>query len=224
MAGGKKLKGKTVLVTAGPTREPLDAVRFISNPSTGRMGFALAAAARRRGAEVILVSGPTALPPPEGVNFVRVETALEMYRAVFTNLTGVNIFIAAAAVVDYRPEKFFPGKIKKRGKGNLFLQLKPNPDILREVGEKKGKKILVGFAAETENLVKNACLKLREKNLDLIVANDLTQAGAGFAAETNQVKFINREGKIENFPRMSKTKVAEHILDRVEEMIKKGKN
>ena len=170
------------------------------------------------------MSGPTALPPPEGVNFVRVETALEMYRAVFTNLTGVNIFIAAAAVVDYRPEKFFPGKIKKRGKGNLFLQLKPNPDILREVGEKKGKKILVGFAAETENLVKNACLKLREKNLDLIVANDLTQAGAGFAAETNQVKFINREGKIENFPRMSKTKVAEHILDRVEEMIKKGKN
>ncbi|MCD5401833.1 bifunctional phosphopantothenoylcysteine decarboxylase/phosphopantothenate--cysteine ligase CoaBC [candidate division NPL-UPA2 bacterium] len=216
----KGLKGKRVLVTAGPTREPIDAVRFISNPSTGRMGFALASAARRRGAEVILVSGPTVLPPPQGVNFVQVETALEMRRAVFANLTGANIFIAAAAVADYRPTKFFPGKIKKRRRKNLLLQLEPNPDILREVGEKKGKKILVGFSAETEDLVKNAHLKLWEKNLDLIVTNDLTREGSGFASETNQVRLMDREGKIENLPRMSKARVAECILDRVEEMIK----
>ena len=215
----KGLNGKTVLVTAGPTREPLDAVRFISNPSTGRMGFALAAAARRRGAEVILISGPTVLSPPPGVNFVQVETALEMRRAVFANLMGVNIFIAAAAVADYRPEKFFPGKIKKRSRKNLLLRLEPNPDILREVGEKKGKKILIGFAAETEDLAKNARLKLREKNLDLIVANDLTQEGSGFASKTNQVKFIDREGKIENLPRMLKAKVAEHILERIVKLL-----
>ncbi len=219
MARKKELKGKVALITAGPTREPLDAVRFISNPSTGRMGFALAAAARRRGAEVILISGPTVLAPPPGVSFIQVETALEMHRAVFANLKGANIFIAAAAVADYRPTEFSPGKIKKRGRENLFLQLEPNPDILREVGEKKGKKILIGFSAETENLVKNAHLKLEEKNLDLIVANDLTQEGSGFASETNQVEIIDREGKIENLPRMSKAKVAEHILERITKLL-----
>ena len=150
MARGEELKGKKVLVTAGPTREPIDAIRFISNPSTGKMGFALASAARRRGAEVILISGPTVLVPPEGVNFIQVKTALEMHRAVFDNLEGVNIFIAAAAVADYRPKKVSPGKIKKRGRKTILLQLEPNPDILREVGRKKGKKILIGFSAETE--------------------------------------------------------------------------
>jgi len=219
----KDLEGKKVLVTAGPTREPIDAVRFLSNPSTGRMGFALASAAERRGAEVILISGPTVLVPPEGINFIRVGTALEMYQAVLRELQGVDIFIAAAAVADYHPKKFFPGKIKKQGRKNLLLQLQPNPDILKEVGRKKGEKILIGFSAETEGLVKNACLKLREKNLDFIVANDLTQEGSGFALETNRVKIIDREGRIENLPLMSKAKVAEHILDRVGEVMKSRK-
>jgi len=215
----KDLEGKKVLVTAGPTREPIDAVRFLSNPSTGRMGFALASAA-----EVILISGPTVLVPPEGINFIRVGTALEMYQAVLRELQGVDIFIAAAAVADYHPKKFFPGKIKKQGRKNLLLQLQPNPDILKEVGRKKGEKILIGFSAETEGLVKNACLKLREKNLDFIVANDLTQEGSGFASETNRVKIIDREGRIENLPLMSKAKVAEHILDRVGEAMKSPKD
>lgn len=186
------------------------------------MGFALAAAARRRGAEVILVSGPAVLAPPEGVNFIQVETALEMHRAVFDELKGVNIFIAAAAVVDYRPKKVSPGKIKKREKKALLLRLEANPDILREVGREKRKKVLVGFSAETEDLVKNARIKLREKNLDLIVANDVTQEGSGFASKTNRVKLIDREGKIEELPRMSKARVAEHVLDRVREIIKKS--
>lgn len=219
MSGKKELKGKTVLVTAGPTREAIDAVRFISNPSTGRMGFALASAARSRGAKVILVSGPTFLDPPLGVILVQVETALEMHRAVFANLPGVSIFIAAAAVVDYRPTEFFPGKIKKRGRESLLLQLEPNPDILREVGKKKGKRILIGFSAETENLVKNARLKLKEKNLDFIVANDLTQTGSGFASETNRVKIIGPGEDTEDLPLMSKAKVAEHILERIVKLL-----
>lgn len=215
----KELNGKTVLITAGPTREPIDAVRFISNPSTGKMGFALASASKCRGAEVILVSGPTDLSPPPEVSFIQVETALEMHQAIFANLAEVNVFIAAAAVVDYRPEKFFPGKIKKRSRKNFLLQLEPNPDILKEVSKKKGKKILVGFAAETEDLVKNACLKLQEKNLDLIVANDLTQEGSGFASETNQVKIIDCGGNMESLPLMSKAKVAEHILERIVKLL-----
>ncbi len=222
-AGRGNLKGKQVLVTAGPTREPIDPVRFITNPSTGKMGFALASAAGRRGAEVTLISGPTVLVPPGGANFMRVETAREMHRAVLDNWEKVDIFIAAAAVCDYRPQESLSQKVKKQERKNLLLHLEPNPDILREVGQVKGKKVLVGFAAETEDLVNNARLKLREKNLDLIVANDLTQKGAGFASETNIVKLIDRAGKIESLPRMSKERVAEHILDRVEEMIDWGR-
>ncbi len=218
-AGRGNLKGKRVLVTAGPTREPIDPVRFITNPSTGKMGFALASAAGRRGAEVTLISGPTVLVPPGGVNFMGVKTAREMHRAVLDNWKKVDIFIAAAAVCDYRPKDSFSQKVKKQGRKNLLLHLEPNPDILREVGQVKGKRVLVGFAAETEDLVDNACAKLREKNLDLIVANDITRNGAGFASETNIVKLIDRAGKIESLPLMSKERVAEHILDRVGEMM-----
>ena len=213
------LKGKRVLVTAGPTREPIDPVRFLTNSSTGKMGFALASAAGRRGAEVILISGPTVLVPPGGVNFIRVKTAREMHRAVFANWEKADVFIAAAAVSDYRPRNCFSQKVKKRGRKNLLLHLEPNPDILREAGELKGKRVLVGFAAETEDLVNNARAKLWEKNLDLIIANDVTQKGAGFAVETNIVKIIDRAGKIESLSRMSKEWVAEHILDRVGEII-----
>jgi phosphopantothenoylcysteine decarboxylase/phosphopantothenate--cysteine ligase len=223
IVGKRGLKGKRVLVTAGPTREPIDPVRFLTNPSTGKMGFALASAAGRRSAEVTLISGPTVLVPPGGVNFIGVETAREMYRAVLDNWKKVDIFIAAAAVCDYRPKDFLSQKVKKQGRKNLLLHLEPNPDILREAGQVKEKRVLVGFAAETENLVNNARLKLREKNLDLIVANDLTRKGSGFTSETNIVKLIDRAGKIESLPLMSKERVAEHILDRVEEMIDLGR-
>ena len=217
----KDLKGKKILVSAGPTQEPLDPVRFITNPSTGRMGFALASSAKRRGGEVILVSGPTNLPPPAflrkqegGVKFIPVRTALQMRKAIFRNLKGVDVLIMAAAVSDYRPKKVSKRKIKKR-RGAFLLKLEPTPDILYEVGRRKEGRILVGFSIETEDLVKNAKAKLRKKNLDLIVANDPN----GFGSPTNVVKIIDRAGKVESLPRMSKEKIAERVLDRVKEIM-----
>ena len=214
----KDLGGQHILVTAGPTREAFDPVRFITNYSTGKMGYALALAAKRRGAAVTLVSGPTSLPEPRGVRFVPVVSAREMRDAVMQNLKDATVVIKSAAVADYRPADFSDSKIKKTDRP-LEFRLEKNPDIIREVGKVKGDRILVGFAVETDRLVEYAAKKLREKNMDFIVANDITQPGAGFAAETNIVKILDREGGSEDLPRMDKMDVAHRILDRVAELI-----
>lgn len=216
----KDLSGQVVLVTAGPTQEPLDPIRYLSNRSSGKMGYALAQAARDRGAKVILISGPTSLTPPAGVEIQAVQTAEEMREAVLKYLPKATIVIKAAAVADFRPTTLLPSKIKKGG--TLTLELAPTPDILEEVGEKKGNRILVGFAAETEDLVKNAREKLFKKNLDLIAANDVTKEGAGFAAETNLVTILDRDGGIEELPLLPKKEVAHRILDRVVKLLKEG--
>ncbi len=210
----KDLSGETLLVTAGPTEEPIDPVRFLSNRSSGKMGFAVARAARRRGAQVILVSGPSALPVPSGVKFIPVRTAAEMREAVLGSLPGVSMLVMAAAVSDYRPKGTSPEKIKK-SRAELTLPLELNPDILHEAGQRKEKRLLIGFAAETESLLANARKKLEEKNLDLIVANDVRLPGAGFQVDTNVVKLIDRSGKVEELPLMSKEDLADCVLDRV---------
>lgn len=217
----KDLAGERILVTAGPTREPLDPVRFITNHSSGKMGYAVAIMARRRGADVTLISGPTSLPVPRGVRFIAVETAREMRDAVLKEMRDATAIIKAAAVADYRPESFSESKIKKKA-GPLVLPLARNPDIIAEVGEKKGKRVLVGFAVETDQLVEYAKQKMIQKNMDLIVANDITQAGAGFQAETNIVKILDRQGGAEDLPLMDKKRVADRILDRVKILREKG--
>ncbi|MEJ5347138.1 MAG: bifunctional phosphopantothenoylcysteine decarboxylase/phosphopantothenate--cysteine ligase CoaBC [Desulfosoma sp.] len=210
------LKGKRVLVTAGPTWEPFDPVRFITNPSSGKMGFALALEAARRGAHVDLVTGPTSLPDPPGVPTHRITTAREMDGAVRALAQDAHLVIMAAAVSDYRPEETALQKIKKDEK-DLVIRLVRNPDILASLGkEKKAGQILVGFAAETEQLIRNATEKLQRKNLDLIVANDLTQPGAGFRTDTNVVKILDRTGGVEELPCLSKEETARRILDRIE--------
>ncbi|MDY6843563.1 MAG: bifunctional phosphopantothenoylcysteine decarboxylase/phosphopantothenate--cysteine ligase CoaBC [Thermodesulfobacteriota bacterium] len=209
----RDLVGEKVLVTAGPTEEALDPVRFITNRSSGKMGFALARVAMRRGAKTTLISGPVNLQPPRGVNYIEARTALEMKEKVLENFKGITILIKAAAVADFRPEKKALEKMKKKEK--LTINLVRNPDILSEIGKRKGKAIVVGFAAETEDLLINAKKKLEEKKLDLIVANDVTQKGAGFYADTNIVKLIDATGNISDLPLMSKEEVAEHIFDKV---------
>jgi phosphopantothenoylcysteine decarboxylase/phosphopantothenate--cysteine ligase len=208
------LEGKVVLVTAGPTREPVDPVRFLSNRSSGKMGYAVAEAAAARGAKVILVSGPTALAVPPGVDVVHVETAQEMHDAVLAKLPLAAVVIKAAAVADYRPKQVAGQKIKK-AEGLTAVALEPTPDILAEVGKRKGTRILVGFAAETNDLVANARKKLAQKHLDLMVANDVSQPGAGFDADTNIVKILDPAGGVEELPLLSKREVADRILDRV---------
>jgi phosphopantothenoylcysteine decarboxylase/phosphopantothenate--cysteine ligase len=215
----KDFAQETVLITAGPTEEPIDPVRFITNRSSGKMGFALARIARRRGAEVILISGPTVLPAPQNVKFISVHSAAQMREAVLANLENASILLMAAAVSDYRPRKMSPGKIKK-SEMDMMLMLERNPDILSEAGKRKDHRILVGFAAETENLLQNAQSKLKEKNLDLIVANDVTLPGAGFEVDTNIVKFLDRSGKVEELPLMTKEELAARILDRVVQLKK----
>ncbi len=210
----KDLSEEILLVTAGPTEEPIDPVRFLSNRSSGKMGFALARAARLRGAQVILVSGPSSLPAPPRVKSIPVRTAAEMREAVLENLAQASVLVMAAAVSDYRPRGTSPEKIKK-SEAELALFLELNPDILGEAGQRKGKRLLIGFAAETENLLANARKKLAEKNLDLIVANDVSLPGAGFAVDTNIVKLIDRCGKVEELPLMSKEELADRVLDRV---------
>jgi len=218
----KDLAGETVLVTAGPTQEALDPVRFISNHSSGKMGYALAVMARRRGAKVILISGPTDLPAPCGVETIPVRSAVEMRNAVMKKMKKSTIIIKAAAVADYRPAGISASKIKKK-EGPLTLTLERNPDIIAEAGRIKGKRVLVGFAMETENLVENATGKLRSKNMDLIVGNDLSSPDAGFRADTNIVKIIDRSGRVESLPLMDKAEVADRILDRVKALRKKGR-
>lgn len=210
----KDLAGKTVLVTAGPTREYIDPVRFISNGSTGKMGYAIAEAAQIRGARVILVSGPVSIPAPPNVTLVPVNSAREMFDAVITYYPGADIVIKTAAVADYHPKEKLANKMKKED-GDWILELSRNPDILKHIGKDKGNRVLVGFAAETENLLENAAKKVREKNLDFIVANDITQPGAGFGADTNIVKFLYSDGRVEQLEKMGKQDVAHQILDRI---------
>ncbi len=210
----KDFSGEKVLVTAGPTEEPIDPVRFLSNRSSGKMGFALARAARRRGAEVTLISGPTALPVPPQMKYIAVRSAAQMREAVLNHLESASILIMAAAVSDYRPKQKAPEKIKK-SKLETVVELELNPDILAEAGKKKKSRIMVGFAAETENLLQNTREKLEKKNLDLIVANDVTLPGAGFKADTNIVKIMDRSGKVEEVPLMTKEDLADRILDRI---------
>ena len=214
----KDLVGETVLVTAGPTREPLDPVRFITNYSSGKMGYALASRARRRGASVILISGPTVLSVPRGVTYVPVSTAVEMRHAVMKNLKQSTIVIKSAAVADYRPSVCADAKIKKKD-GPWTLYLERNPDIIAEIGKKKKERILIGFAMESEDLIKNAKAKMLAKNMDLIVANDVKQKDAGFQSDTNIVKILDRDGGIEELPVMDKMDVADRILDRAKMII-----
>ncbi len=211
------LAGKTVLVTAGPTREAIDPVRFISNNSTGKMGYAIAEKAAQRGARVLLVSGPVNINTPYGVSKYNVVSAREMYDKVMELFDECDIVIKAAAVSDYAPMEPQDQKIKKEF-SEIQLKLKKNPDILYELGKIKGNKIITGFAMETENLIENANLKIKKKNLDLIVANDLNEPGAGFAADTNTVKIIDREGNVESVLQMSKLEVADIILDRIRDL------
>lgn len=211
------LGGETLLVTAGPTCEDLDPVRFLTNRSSGKMGYSLATAAQRRGARVILVSGPTDLAAPEGVDWVPVRTTAEMRSAVIERAAEASIIIKAAAVSDYRPVA--PQKQKmKRGEGHLTLELEPTPDILAELGREKGSRILVGFAAETQRIAESAKSKLARKGADIIVANDVTQEGAGFDADTNIVTLFLRDGREIPLPKMTKAEVADRILDQALEL------
>ena len=211
------LAGKNVLVTAGPTQEAIDPVRFITNHSTGKMGYAIAEKAAQRGARVYLVSGPTNLVTPSGVNRFDVISAKEMHGKVMELFPQCDIVIKAAAVADYAPEAAYGQKLKKSSE-ELELKLVKNPDILYELGKIKGDKVIVGFAMETEKLIENAAEKVRKKNLDFIVANDLNEAGAGFAKDTNVVKLIDREGNIESIPLKKKLEVADLILDRIRDI------
>jgi len=219
----KDLMGEQILVTGGPTQEPIDPVRFITNRSSGKMGYALAKMARRRGAEVILITGPTSLPlPRRDIKFLPVRSAEEMRKTVFTHLEESSVVIKAAAVSDYRPKVISEKKIKK-GESETTLTLERTKDILEELGKKKGNRILIGFAAETEDLIANAKKKLKEKNLDFIVVNDVTQPEAGFGSDTNQVKIIYPSGQIKDLPLMTKEGVSQLILDEVVRLLKRRK-
>lgn len=209
------LQKERVLITAGCTWEAIDPVRFITNPSTGKMGFSLARAASRRGAEVTLITGPTHLEDIPGVKMIRVVSAREMEKEVLKVFPSATIVIKAAAVSDYRPEKTVSQKIKKRGRSSLQLTLVENPDILKNLGERKEGQFLVGFAAETEDLVQNALDKVREKRLDMIVANPIGKPGSGFGTDTNEVLFLFPDGTSRSYPLMLKDEVAEAVLDTI---------
>jgi phosphopantothenoylcysteine decarboxylase/phosphopantothenate--cysteine ligase len=210
----KVMAGLKVVVTAGGTFEPVDPVRYIGNRSSGKMGYAIALEAAKRGAEVVLVSGPVSLPVPPGVAVRRVETALEMRDNVLAEYGGADILIKAAAVADYRVKNVSDVKIKKKDE-TLTLELVKNPDILKELGRLKKNQYLVGFAAETGNLEENARLKLKEKNLDLIVANDVSMPEAGFSCDTNIVKFIYPSGEVVSLAKAGKQEIAARLLDRI---------
>ena len=217
----KDLKGEKILITGGPTQEPIDPVRFLTNRSSGKMGYALAKVARRRGAEVVLVTGPTSLPiPRRDIKIFSVRTAEEMREAVLAHMKGCSVVIKAAAVSDYRPKKVSQQKLKK-AESYGSLELEKTRDILEEIGKKKGSQILVGFAAETEDLVTNARKKLKEKNLDFIVVNDVTKPDAGFGSDTNQVKILYSSGEVRDLPLMSKEEVSQSILDEVVNLLKR---
>jgi phosphopantothenoylcysteine decarboxylase/phosphopantothenate--cysteine ligase len=210
----RDLAGETVLVTAGPTCEDLDPVRYLTNRSSGKMGYAMAQAAARRGAKVILISGPTALETPAGVRRVDVRTAEQMHEAVTKEFAGCSIAVFAAAVADYRPAEKHAEKIKKT-EGSLTVRLEPTVDILQEMASAKGDKFILGFAAETTDVAQNARKKLAAKNLDLLVANDVTAEGAGFDHDTNVVSLYYRDGRDVALPKMSKAEVAQRVLNEI---------
>ncbi|OGW08763.1 MAG: phosphopantothenoylcysteine decarboxylase [Nitrospinae bacterium RIFCSPLOWO2_12_39_16] len=218
LAAKKDLSGKTVLVTAGPTHEAIDPVRVISNSSSGKMGYAVASAARRRGAEVILISGPTSLPVPSGVRFISIKSASDMRREILKEVKKADVIIMTAAVSDFTPENYSEKKIKKEDTEGITVKLKKNPDILSEITSKLRNTqsairnpIIVGFALETDGIIKNAKKKLREKNLDFIVANSIN----GFGSNQNKVTIIDKKGNLYDIPQMSKDGVAEIILDKI---------
>ncbi|AET70150.1 phosphopantothenoylcysteine decarboxylase/phosphopantothenate--cysteine ligase [Desulfosporosinus orientis DSM 765] len=212
------LKGKRALVTAGGTQEPLDPVRYLGNRSSGRMGFAIAQALQEAGAETILVSAPTDLPTPPGVTRVSVQTALEMHDAVLAEFNKLDVVVKAAAVADYRPASQAEQKIKKDG-ANRTIELVPNPDILAELGRRKTSQVLIGFAAETENLLAYAQEKMQRKNVNLLVANDVTKPGAGFGSMTNIVSFLFPDGRRIDFPQMSKLEVAKNLVAEIARLL-----
>ena len=219
--GKRDLEGKKVLVTAGPTREALDPVRYLTNRSSGKMGYAIAEAAAKRGATVTLVSGPVALEKPANVERVFIESTMDLYAALEARCGEQDVIIQAAAPADYRPEQVAEQKIKKNGDEPFDIHLVQNPDVAAMVGSKKRPgQILVGFAAETQNLSQNAAKKLEKKNLDFIVGNDVTAPGAGFDVDTNIVTFFDREGETV-LPLMKKTEVADKILDHIVELMQK---
>ena len=223
---GQDLKNEVVLVTAGPTREAIDPVRYISNRSSGKMGYAVAQAARARGARTLLISGPTALQPPEGVETTFVTTVAEMRAAVLERFPQATVLIKAAAVADYRPQRQAAQKIRKSGPSSkeLTLVLQPTEDILAAVAEQKGDRIVVGFAAETENLVANARAKLQAKRMDLIVANDVSVEGNGFDSDYNQVTLLDRDGLERHLSRLPKIQVAHEILNEVVRLRSHGRS
>jgi phosphopantothenoylcysteine decarboxylase/phosphopantothenate--cysteine ligase len=216
----QNLAGEKILITAGPTEEPLDPVRFITNLSSGKMGYALARVARRHGAQVTLITGPTNLSLPSVENIIKVRTAQEMHKAVIDNYKKSTVIIKAAAVADYRPKIFVKEKIKKDNKPRS-IELERNPDIIAEIGQNKKNIVLIGFAMETKDLLANAREKLKKKNMDLIVANSLREEGAGFQTDTNKITIIDREGVVQSLPVMTKIEAAEKILERVEGLLKK---
>jgi len=213
LSPARDLAGERLVVTAGPTREPIDPVRYISNRSSGKMGYRLAAAAFRRGADVVLISGPTAIAPPSGVTFVPVETAEEMREAVLQHAPRASMVVKAAAVADYRTKT--PSATKIKGKQDLTLELTPNPDILKEIAKAAHGAFIVGFAAETHDVAANAQAKLEAKGVDLLVVNDVSQRGIGFDAEDNEVTLLDRWGGHRALPRMPKSDVADAILTHV---------
>jgi len=217
---GKKgdLAGKNIVVTAGGTQEPVDPVRCLTNRSSGKMGYAIAEAARNRGAAVTLVSGPTSVTKPAGVKVVDVKTAEEMLKAVMDATKKADALIMAAAVADFRPARASGSKIKRRELGDLTLKLEKTPDILEQA---RGNFIRVGFAAESDNVIANAVDKVKRKGLDLIVANNITEKGSGFGTDTNRVTIIDSKGKAEELPIMSKYEVADKLLDRISSLLKK---
>lgn len=215
-------QGHVVLVSAGPTQEPIDPVRFLSNRSSGKMGYAIAAAARARGAEVILVSGPSSLNSDPGITTVRVNTAAEMADALCRHFPACTVLIMAAAVADFRPKESAMQKVKKQGKAELVLELEATPDILAMLSARRTSQIMVGFAAETERILSHATDKLKAKGLDLIVANDVTQMGGGFGSDDNAVVILSAKGEQRNLGLMSKRRLADEILTAVRELCMAG--
>lgn len=219
--GPGKLQGKQVVITAGPTREKIDPVRYISNHSTGKMGYAIAEAARDAGAKVVLVSGPVQLQAPAGIQVVQVETAEEMYQAVLSEYSSADVVIKTAAVADYRPKTVYDHKMKKQP-GDRVIELERTKDILSELGNRKENQLLVGFAAETEKIGEYARKKLHSKNADMIVANNVKAAGAGFGTDTNIVTLYKRDGAETELPIMTKRQVAEKIIEEISILLKEN--
>ncbi len=219
----KDLKGLKVLVTAGPTVESIDPVRYITNRSSGKMGYSIAQRAAKRGADVILLSGKTNIEKPKELyKYIEIESADDLYREILAEFSECDVVIQSAAVADYKPKNYSDRKIKKSD-GDLVIELSRNKDIAQELGKIKGEKVLVGFAAETNDVLENASRKIKKKNLDFIVANDLTKTGAGFNSDTNIVRIIGANGDVCEYPKLLKTEVADVILDRVENILSQKK-